>query len=379
MELGQYYTPKKFSTLLIENMLSSKADCVLDIGCGRASLLEAARGRWSKAKLIGYDIDPINYNLKGMNLHIGFGDGLDPSLSNKILDNFGNIDISVANPPYTNVDVSKDITRILKLADMYECIPRNTKTLPAEIIFLAQNLLVLKREGELGAILPASLISGEKWKGLREFLITEKSIDKVIQLPSKAFTKTEAATFAVNFTNKKTNNNAINLLSFDDNETLKINDKSGIKRLDYFYHAHSFSSNRNPIPENTILFRGNKSSKNLRLGTLDFIHTSDLKDAFQTLSFSYSKYPQGTKTARRGDFVVSRVGSRCIGKAAYISEGEVEVSDCIAVLRNFDKKRYMPLFTSNKFLEKTLYDALGTGAKYLTFNIIKEALESYEL
>ncbi|MAY57609.1 MULTISPECIES: N-6 DNA methylase [Pseudoalteromonas] len=102
MELGQYYTPKTFSTLLIENMLSTKADYVLDIGCGQASLLEAARGRWKKAKLIGYDIDPTNYNLQGENLHIGFGDGLDPDLSNKILDNFGYIDISVANPPCTS-------------------------------------------------------------------------------------------------------------------------------------------------------------------------------------------------------------------------------------------------------------------------------------
>lgn len=379
MELGQYYTPKTFSTLLIESMLSIKADCVLDIGCGQASLLEAARGRWSRAKLIGYDIDPSNYNLKGRNLHIGFGDGLDPDLSNKILDNFGNIDISVANPPYTSVDVSKDIIHILKLANVYECIPRNIKKLPAEIVFLAQNLLVLKNEGELGAILPASLISGEKWKGLREFLITEKSIDKVIQLPNKAFKKTEAATFAVNLTNKKSNNNAISLLSFDHDETLKINDKSGIKRLDYFYHAHKSSSNRCPIPEKAILFRGNKSSKSLRLGSSNFLHTSDLKDVFQILNFSYSKYPQGTKTARKGDFVVSRVGSRCIGKAAYISGGEVEVSDCITVLRNLDKKRYMPLFASNKFCDKTSYDALGTGAKYLTFDIIKEALETHEL
>lgn len=379
MELGQYYTPKTFSTLLVANMLSTKVGCVLDIGCGQASLLEAARRRWNEAKLIGYDIDPTNYNLKGKNLHIGFGDGLDPDLSNKILDCFGNIDISVANPPYTNVDVNKDIIRILKLAKLYDCIPRSLKKLPAEIVFLAQNLLVLKNEGELGAILPASLISGEKWKGLREFLITEKNIDKVIQLPSKAFNKTEAATFAVNFTNKKPNNSAINLLSFDNDKTLRINNKSGIKRLDYFYHAHAAHSSRSQIPEMAKIFRGNKSSKNLRSGSSTFIHTSDLKNIFQILSFNHSNYKQGTKTAQKGDFVISRVGSRCIGKAAYINEGEVEVSDCITVLRNFDKEIYTPLFASNKFYEKASYDALGTGAKYLTFDIIKEALETNEL
>ncbi|WDE12033.1 N-6 DNA methylase [Thalassomonas haliotis] len=378
MELAQYYTPITFSSLLIRNMLSTKAECVLDIGCGQASLLEAARGRWSNAKLIGYDIDPINYNLTGKNLHIGFGNGLDPDLSSKILNSFGNIDVSVANPPYTNVDVNSDIVRILKLAELHDCLPRNLKKLPAEIIFLAQNLLVLKSEGELGAILPASLISGEKWKGLREFLITEKTIDKVIQLPNKAFNKAEAATFAVNFTNRKPNNNAIKLLTFDNNEALQISDKSGIKRLDYFYHAHKEFSNRSPIPKEAIIFRGNKSSKELKSGTSEYIHTSDLKETFQVLRFGYSKYPLGTKTAKKGDFVVSRVGSRCIGKAAFINEGEVEVSDCITVLRDFDTKKYTPLFATGKFYEKTSYIALGTGAKYLTFDIIKEALETNE-
>lgn len=379
MELGQYYTPEIFSTLLIESMLSIKAESVLDIGCGQASLLQAARDRWKAAKLIGYDIDPFNYNLKGKNLHISFGNGLDPDLSSKILDNFGNIDVSVANPPYTSVDINNNIIRILKLANIYDSIPKGLKKLPAEIVFLAQNLLVLKNEGELGAILPASLISGEKWKGLREYLITEKNIDKVIQLPNKAFNKTEASTFAVNFTNKKASNNAINLLSFGHDTTLKIDNESGIKRLDYFYHSQNALHSRSPIPKKAVLFRGNRTSKSLKLGKSEYLHTSDLKDIFQTLRFNSLKYPPGTKTAQKGDFVISRVGSRCIGKAAYISEGEIEISDCITVIRNFDKNRYLKLFTSGKFYEKTSFDALGTGAKYLTFGIIKEALETNEL
>lgn len=379
MELKQYYTPKIFSTLLIESMLSTSANYVLDIGCGQASLLDAARTRWNAAKLIGYDIDPQNYNLKGENLHLAFGNGLDPDLSLKILASFGNVDISVANPPYTTVDVNRDVIRILKLAKLYDCIPRSVKKLPAEIIFLAQNLLVLDENGEFGAIFPASLISGEKWKGLREFLISEKSIDKVIQLPTRAFKKAEAATFAVNFTNKKLSKNTISLRTFGANETVEINEKAGIKRLDYFYHAHQSRSFHTPISENATFFRGTKSSKDLKNGGACFVHTSDLKDAFQILGFNYTSYPKGTKTARKGDFIVSRVGSRCIGKAAYINKGEVEVSDCIVVLRNFNKEKYTPLFASRNFYEKASHNALGTGAKYLTFDTIKEVLENHEL
>ena len=359
-------------------MLSTRADCVLDIGCGQASLLEAARERWDTAKLIGFDIDPVNYSLKGKNLHIEFGDGLDPDLSKKILDNFGQIDVAVANPPYTHVDVNQKIISVLKQANMYDCIPRKVKKLPAEIVFLAQNLLVLKESGELGAILPASIISGENWKALREFLIHEKSIDKVIQLPDKAFNNTEAATFAVNFNNKRNNKNSISLVSLDDSKTIDVDTVSAIKRLDYFYHANKSCSLFSKVPDNLLLFRGNKSSKSLKQNFSDYLHTSALKDTFQTLSFKSFKYPEGTKTAKKGDFVVARVGSRCVGKAAFISEGEIEVSDCIAVLRNLDVGFYMPFFCSEKFHRNAVCNALGTGAKYLTFDIIKEALEFNE-
>ncbi|MDH1625015.1 N-6 DNA methylase [Shewanella xiamenensis] len=378
MELSQYYTPTSFSSILIANMLTIDADSVLDIGCGQASLLEAARHRWSTAKLIGYDIDPTNYSLKGKNLHIGFGDGLDPDLSSKILDTFGNIDISVANPPYTSVDMNRGIVRILKQACLFDCLPRNIKKIPSEIVFLAQNFLVLKDCGELGAILPASIISGEKWKHLREYLITEKRIGKVIQLPKKAFSNTEAATFAVVLDNRKSNSDSIELSSIDSKTSLKIDNVRCIKRLDYCYHSNGLNMHISKVNDGLIIFRGNKSSKEITSSSEPFIHTSDLKNIFQILSFEKRNYPKGAKVAKKGDFVVSRVGSRCIGKAAYINEGEVEVSDCITVLSGLDKELYIPFFKFGKFYENALSNALGTGAQYLTFEIIREALGMYD-
>jgi type I restriction enzyme M protein len=376
MELGQYYTPEIFSTLLVESMISINADSILDIGCGQASLLSAARKRWNQAKLIGYDIDPKNYNVTGRNLHIEFGNGFDADLSQKILDAFGHIDISVSNPPFTHVEINYEISQILKLSRLFECIPKSIKKIPAEIVFLAQNILVLKTGGELGAILPASIISGEKWKGLREFLVTEKSLDKVIQLPNKAFNNTEAATFAVNFKNIKSQNNNINLFSFEDNCELEIDKKSGIKRLDYYYHSHCSNKNNIPLPPEVVIFRGNKSSKLLREASGSFLHTSSLKEQFQLLQFKNNNYPEGTKVASKGDFVISRVGSRCIGKTGFIQSGNIEVSDCITVVKNLRFKNYISYFKKGLFFKEISHNALGTGAKYLTFDIIKEALEA---
>jgi tRNA1(Val) A37 N6-methylase TrmN6 len=380
MELGQYYTSEQFSTLLVDSINSVHAENVLDIGCGQASLLNAARRRWNKAKLIGYDIDSKNLHISGdNNLHIEFGNGLDSNLSKKIIDNFGYIDISVANPPYVQVDVNSHILDILKRSKLSECLPRNIKRLPAEIIFLAQNILVLKPGGELGAILPASIISGERWKGLREFLITEKSLSSVIQLPSNAFSRTEASTFVINLKNEPKLNQNINLFSTQNNTQLKINIESGIKRLDFFYHMKKLSKRMSALPSDTIIFRGKKSSKELKSEGGNYLHTSHLKDPFQFLEYKDSEISSDRVFAKKGDFVVSRVGSRCIGRSGYIKSGSIEVSDCVTIIRRLPESKYLPLFQSGRLLSDITTFSLGTGAKYLTFNIIKEALEAYEL
>ncbi|GAB1038964.1 MAG: class I SAM-dependent DNA methyltransferase [Shewanella algae] len=382
MKLGQYYTPDSFSTLLINNMNSKEAEIVLDIGCGQANLLSAARKRWEKAKLIGFDIDPKNYCVRREDLHIEFGNGFDPDLSQKIIDNFGYIDISVANPPYTYVEVNQNISKILKKSQLSQCIPSSLKKIPSEIVFLAQNLIVLKESGELGAILPASIISGEKWKYLREYLITEKGLNRVIQLPNKVFHRTEASTFVVNLcrsTREKCND--IELMSYECDEKLSVDVVNGIRRLDYSYHSHlhklPYYTDKIYV-DTMIMYRGRKSSKELYLTGSAFLHTKDLKENFQLLEYEENLYENGQRVAEKGDLVISRVGSRCVGKSALITKGRIEVSDCIIVIKNVSSKKVTEHFISGKFYQAMMNCVLGTGAKYLTFNIIKEALEAYE-
>ena len=379
MKLGQFYTPSVFSKILVSHMMSDNAENILDIGCGQASLLNAARLRWKNAKLIGYDIDPINYTVKGCNLHINFGNGLDPDLSKKINDEFGNIDISLSNPPYISVEITNGISKILKTSGIADCIPKTQKKIPAEIIFLAQNLLVLKKGGELGAILPSSIISGEKWKGLREFLITEKSLNKVIQFPSKAFFKTETSTFAINLKNCPSEKKEIAIMSTESSELIHIDKSSAIKRLDFTYHSKlNAPVELKGLEHGVSFFRGNKSSRELRSSKNEFIHTSDLKEVFQILELPSIKYSANVKTAKKGDILISRVGSRCVGRSAFIAQGCLEVSDCITVISGSKIESYLDYFKSGLFFDAAISKVLGTGAKYLTFDIIKEVLKENE-
>lgn len=381
MSLAQYYTGDNFSNLLVSQLQSKAVSKVLDIGCGQAGLLNAASKRWSKAKLIGYDIDPLNYSISCNNLKLQYGDGLDPDLSSKILGTFGNVDVSVSNPPYLNVDYNKNVKEILRQAGLFDAIPTKLKVIPAELVFIAQNLLVLKEGGELGVILPASLISGEKWKGVREYLLERYIISKSIQFPTTAFKRTETSTFALCLKNKTKNNNHI--ITLNDhlfNKSIDIDKKDAIQRMDFSYYDFKYQDEKlNTKITLTSLFRGNRTEKDLRESKSKYLHTSNLKNIFQILDLKNDFSVSGTKCATKGDLVVSRVGSRCVGKSAFIKSGTISISDCLFVVRAKEINSLVNYMKSGDFYNKTKHSALGIGAKYITMNLLREIINDNDV
>ena len=57
--LGRYYTSTAVSSLLIDQLPSTKPRAVLDLGSGRGALSLAASGRWSRSGLITVDVDAL--------------------------------------------------------------------------------------------------------------------------------------------------------------------------------------------------------------------------------------------------------------------------------------------------------------------------------
>ncbi|MNJ70043.1 hypothetical protein D3C77_664570 [compost metagenome] len=72
--------------------------------------------------------------------------------------------------------------------------------------------------------------------------------------------------------------------------------------------------------------------------------------------------------ATKGDILISRVGSRVVGRAVTVEEGEYLVSDCVF------RVRLPPSISSNIFLKywiesclpRVVSQARGTCAKYIT-------------
>ncbi|MBQ0832838.1 N-6 DNA methylase [Marinobacter sp.] len=382
MNLAQFYTDSAISNKFVSEFAAPNPFSILDIGCGKLGLLKAAKKRWTSARLIGYDIDPNHATIATKeDFFLNFGDGLDPDLSKRIEDIYGKVDLAVSNPPYISVDRTIKNQSILKHACILDGISSTQSLLPAELIFLAQNLLVMKEGSELGIILPSGFISGERWRPLRELLISQYSVTCCLELPPKSFPKTEVSTFAL-FIKKERNPSSqfktIELKSLLFSESIKISAKEAANRLDYTYYAPDLYSLHSRLKSrgNTTVSRGNKTRSELNNRNITHFHTTDLKNDTQILKGHLEEIPPDVRFASAGDILISRVGTRCLGRAAYLSAGRMPVSDCILVIKSSLSDQLWNLILQEDFKNYLSKIALGAGAKYITKSILEEVFDA---
>lgn len=379
MQLNQFYTQKQFSDLLVNSLEVHNPIDAIDLGFGDGDLLHAVKRRWSNIKLIGIDIDEENISKANTNTHIQTlkYDGFHPDLPSIITGKYGNIELLVCNPPYYSRRVDQKVLSILTDADMQDCISRNCKNIPAELIFLAQNLRLLTARGQLGIILPAGLVSGERWKGVREFLFNEYSIHKCIQLPTDSFKRTDAQAFILTIS-KKSSDRKLVLSHVEHTEDISICMDQAIERSDYtYYRSLNFRCIDESISRSDFqIMRGSHSQATLRSFYENFIHTSHLSDTASEISVAHCPASSGVN-AIKGDIVIGRVGRRCLGRAGLIKSGHVPVSDCIIIVRPTSNNARNRIWEKLKTIKSRsiFYElSLGVGAKYLTHKIVEERL-----
>ena len=189
MSLNQYYTKNIYGDLLIQNLSIASPQTALDLGFGAGDLLHAARRRWESLNLVGIDIDRKNILRANSDKLINALElnGFELALPEIINEKFGDIDLLISNPPYFSCDLDANNKKILREIGLMDCLSNRLNKIPAELIFLAQNLRLLTKTGEIGIILPAGLISGQKWHPVREFLLSNYHVTNVIQLPVDSF------------------------------------------------------------------------------------------------------------------------------------------------------------------------------------------------
>ena len=354
--LAQFYTQDNISKLLLSKILIKNPKNILELGVGDGSLFREAQKKWKNSVIIGGDIDRNNVNtlqaeFPTTNLYVI--NGLSSKLNEDLKIELGSIDVAICNPPYLALKKDDNFAEIIKKSNLGEI--SDYPQITSDLVFLAQNLLLLRNGGELGIIIPDGLLTSHYFKIFREKIIFNYKVKAIIELPSKVFIKTEAKTHILILKKGDKTNDLIPL--YLSNKFGEIINKILVRkdnlsyRMDYkFHYWNSINKTIGKTLEElgVEIFRGQASKKTLIINGDNFIHTSDLKNQFEIKRFKININSKNLRSAESGDILMSRVGKRCLGKIIVVKEGSIIISDCVYRIRipNLYKEDVIQAFNS---------------------------------
>jgi type I restriction enzyme M protein len=368
-------------------------ESVLDLGAGDGALTSAAAKIWKEATYFTVDIDENARSaslpeLLGSSFRHHVGDALSSAIEKELGLELGSADLAICNPPYIRPRWRKGFASILEDAGLSHVLPK-LADMPAEILFIAQNLRFLKNDGRLGLIVPDGVIAGERFAGLRNALATEHCIERIIELPRRIFRNTEAKAHILVMSKSGQGPDEIQVQRLDESGVLspelKIQREQATGRLDYSFLAGGMGEKRTKqtrIGDVTIfLSRGSFSSSQRAKCDFPVLHTTDLSPSIDIVSRKFrmpvtlAKRAQFT-LAKPGDILVGRVGRNFEEKVCMVKSGNVAVSDCIFVLRVEPEYRdsVFAFLKSNPGREALNYSSHGVGAKFLTVDALQNIL-----
>ena len=194
--IGQYFTPRHITRMMVDVCEASSRDVVLDIACGTGGFFVAYMDRLVKEerlsraqmveiireRIVGFESEPNTAALCTVNMILrGDGSTRITQTDSLTLRDFpkGQASIAVMNPPFPH---------------------KNTDT-PVER-FIERSLEGLQQGGRLAVIVPSSLLSKSN-KGLwRERILTRNTLIAVCQLPDELFQPFASVTTSVVFLTK---------------------------------------------------------------------------------------------------------------------------------------------------------------------------------
>jgi type I restriction enzyme M protein len=394
---GRYYTSSQVGQTLVDAMTGVRPKLVLELGAGQGALASVARRKWRSANYVTVDTDlAVRASLsalasQGSHIHHTH-DALDDELADRIGVPLGSVDVGLCNPPYVRPRWRSSFGCILEDAGLSGAL-QSVHDAGADLLFIAQNLRLLRQRGKLGLILPDGLIAGQKYRGVRAALLRQHRVELVVQLPRRAFAKTEAQTYLLVLSKRggETQNVALSEM----NEVGKISAPIAIPtdlamlRLDYAFHAlrtDRTSPTDGQQPQRTLgalvheLLRGTTSSNQILSSPVPVFHLGDFPA--ETNADSVPKVPTrfiqpvskvlphaaAHKIARAGDILIARIGRNLQEKVCLLPRGACVISDCVFAVRTAPEHRKMLLtyLLSEDGRAAVKAASHGVGAKYLS-------------
>ena len=240
-ELGQYFTPRDIVDVIVQladiEVTKAGAETVLDACCGSGGFLISAMAdmlekvnqfsglstherRKLKRKIVNHSLlgidagsDPPIHRIARMNMYlhgdggsnIYFADALDKriglvgktdlelddeiaSLRDMLVMKGADFDIILSNPPFS-MKYSREHHEQQEILNQYEISGRgkNVKSLPSSVMFLERYKELVSDSGRILAIIDDSILSGDSFRSIRDYIRESFIIVGVISLPGDAF------------------------------------------------------------------------------------------------------------------------------------------------------------------------------------------------
>jgi len=395
---GRYYTSPVISQSLIDSIELHQPALILELGSGSASLCTAAATRWQDAKLVTVDVDqqaPDRLNAAHVGRHVRHShfvhDVLDEALSDRIGLQLDSVDVAVCNPPYIRPRWRADFGKILEGAGLSDTLT-SLHDAGADLLFLAQNLRLLRRNGKLGVILPDGLVTAEKFCRVRRTLLRQHLVEQVVQLPRRAFKGTEAQTYLVVLSKMGGETGLVMLRQMDPDgqlsDPIQVPQDVAEKRLDYEYHAQAQPSRRAGDGHMKIavrdaltdLMRGTVCSSEITDFRMPVFHLGDfaapshehavrvVPKHFALSGRNVQRAAAQARLALPGDILLARVGRGLQDRLALVVHGPCVISDCVFALRATDehRERLYRFFESDLGRSALASSAHGVAARFLS-------------
>lgn len=212
--LGIFTTPEDVVRTMIEIVVPTSSDVVLDPACGTGTfLIETVRFLKEKKleegpfTIYGADKNPRMLFLANLN----FGHNSDVLFHKACIDSLrelgharsaplnlspNSVDVILTNPPF-GVTVTQDTGTL----DLFETggisLHKDQSRIPSEVLFIELCLRLLKPGGRLGIVLPRSVITNERLGPQRRSLDRLGCLTEIIDLPPETFASTGTQTTTV--------------------------------------------------------------------------------------------------------------------------------------------------------------------------------------
>lgn len=344
--LCRFYTRAGIGELLVGLMSQEAPARILDLASGAGALSQAAGLRWDAAEITSVDIDaaalPGGTSARGRHRHI-VADGLDVDLPAILAADRSGFDATLCNPPYRIPEWRPGFARILEEAGLDGAFATRRET-SAEALFVAQNLRLTRAAGQIGLIVPDGLVTGRRSAPFRRALLEHHRIECVVQLPRRAFRRTDALAFILVIGKDLPANTAIPLKRLERDGTLLppilVEPIRAEERLDYDFHAHA------PRGGPTVslrdlgaeVVRGTLQSNEARGASFPVFHTTHFPkgDARRAHSLPDDEIPNGIGplvVAEPADILVARVDRELHAKVCGVSAGRAALSATVFRVR----------------------------------------------